>query len=251
MIPETVETLESGHIYFFHRNFLEQDFPGGSDVERFFMILNPHSARLFRLAVLGKKNTADEEYSQKLWGFIHKVGATSEQVETELNPRKFQTKSRTERQLKWPRMTGQGLYRIFSHGDHTHLAYLLDAPEPQDQPIEAPSPEPQADFIIRVKNPLKPAPKGITIDINHMAFYPERLQIKFENRRYIDANPPELLNYEGVGLLMAVCREQVLRRLEINFQSDEEATVTAQMVEDMKLDRQLNGLEPFARSRWR
>jgi hypothetical protein len=54
---ENVKTLESGFVYFFSRPVLDEDYPAiPPDIERLFMILNPHqNQKLFRVIVLGKK----------------------------------------------------------------------------------------------------------------------------------------------------------------------------------------------------
>ncbi|OHB56616.1 MAG: hypothetical protein A2Y07_03635 [Planctomycetes bacterium GWF2_50_10] len=248
---EAINAIEGGNIYFFYRQNIREDFPeSGTDIQHFFMVMNPHDQRLYRLAILGKKTGEEGEGSERIWGVISKVTSIAEQVESEMDPRKYLTKSRGERQLKSSRLCGEGLYRIVKHANHTHLAYCLEVPENPDEIVQQLALEREASYILRIRNPAKPSPKTLGLENLILPDYPARLDTMFEDRRFIDADPPEFLDYEGTGImLVSSVYEHINSGLEL--ERNEEANASADILNQLRYDLGQTHLEPLIRGRWR
>lgn len=131
--PEgAVEVLERGHVYFFYRPKVDaQVARGPDDVQRLYMILRPRGKRTYRIIVIPEKRLPDltAEGDRKTWGFVETVASRPADVEDELDPERYRTKTRGERELPAARPAGEGVYAIVRHGDHTHLAYKLELPD--------------------------------------------------------------------------------------------------------------------------
>ena len=202
---QSVQALESGSIYFFYRSFLEEDSGGcADDIQRFFVVLNPAGHRQYRVIMLGKKKPRRHRPdSPNMWGIVRRIAVNREQIEIEIDAKCYHTKTRRERQLKALRLVGHGLYRILSRQDDTHLVYSLDVPAahcafvPKNFTIAA-----EADYILKVKNPARPFPPGFGIEEQQVQ-YPRQLQMLLEERDFSKVDPPELLDYEGTGILLS------------------------------------------------
>ena len=94
---------------------------------RLYMILSPRPKRSYRLIIIGEKHlpAVSGGGDRKSWGFVEKVASRPEEVEDELDPEVYDTKTPGERQLPPARPAGEGIYAIVRHSGHTHLAYAL------------------------------------------------------------------------------------------------------------------------------
>ena len=131
--PErTAHVLESGDIYFAYRPKIEpQAAKSFEDVARLYMILSPRGKQLYRFIIIGEKRlpAVSGGGDRKSWGFVEKVASRPEEVEDELDPETYPTKTRGERHLAAARPAGEGVYAIVRHSGHTHLAYALELPD--------------------------------------------------------------------------------------------------------------------------
>ena len=253
MIEQDGQTLESGSIYFFYRQFFDEDFSNCSDdIQRFFMVLNPAWNGQYRVMMLGKKKPRRRRPdSPNMWGIVRRIAANLEQIEIEIDAKSYHTKTRRERLLKAPRPVGHGLYRIVSRQDDTHLVYSLELPsEPSEFVPKDFAIAPEADYILKIKNPDRPFPPGIGIEEQPVQ-YPRQLQMLFENRHFSKAEPTELLNYEGTGVLLS-CTEAFAAQqddVETCFETDD---LTPQhFINDLRVQKMQCHPEPlFAGSKF-
>jgi hypothetical protein len=199
-----LELLETGHLYCYYRRKLEEDYPlGAADMQRFMMVLNPLDRRMYRVAVLGVKRVEPVSQAWRLiCGFINKVAATLDQVESEINARTFASKSRHERHFKMPHLLAEGVYSLMRHEDHTHFAYSLEILPHDAEIAQEFSVVPEACYHLKINNPTKPSPVGMGLYNELKAEYPPRLQRLFTNSRYLPADRTEFLDYDGTGVLL-------------------------------------------------
>ena len=100
------------------------------------------------------------------------------------------------------RSAGTAWYALVDHEGHTHLAYVVvPRPGPDGPPREL-NVRPQAELHRRGPIPDAPAPRGAGLPEHRRAQYPPALREPFSSRRFIPANPPELLDYPGAALVL-------------------------------------------------
>ena len=120
----SVKVLEKGDIFFLFRPNLDEFSPGGLiDIRRFYLVLHPEGKDLFRLIAIGKKRLpADVDGVQRHWGFVDGVFGTAEELKAAATGLTGM-RQLTEENL---RPAGEGVYALVLHGNHTHLAYVLE-----------------------------------------------------------------------------------------------------------------------------
>lgn len=130
------------------------------------------------------------------------------------------------------------MYRIVKHesggrgrSPHTHLVYKLELPtRGAGAPQEALNVEPEASFLVQVKNPDPPSGgrgrdggEGFRgLQSKRRAAFPAHLQGAFGSRRYAPADPPDLLNYEGCELLLIAASDNVEEELGLQLEGEVE-----------------------------
>jgi hypothetical protein len=150
----------------------------------------------------------------------------------------YSTATRGQRRRPAARALGEGVYRILRHepggrrSPHTHLVYKLELPTRADgEPQEAMNVEPEASFLVQVKNPNPPSGgrgdgdggggggfRGL--QSKRRAAFPAHLQGAFGSRRYAPADPPDLLNYEGCELLLIAASDDVEEELGLELEGE-------------------------------
>ena len=97
---------------------------------------------------------------------------------------------------------GEGKYSIVKHDGHTELAYLLELPQelgPTQKEFEI---RKEASYIISVKNPVVNVPGFAAFSSARKPEYPKRLMEMFGDRRWMDVENSELLDYKNTQLLL-------------------------------------------------
>ena len=177
--------LERGNIYFAYRLRVEaQTAHGFDDVQRLYVVLSPRGKASYRLIVIGQKKlpVVAGGGDRMAWGFVEEVSSRPEDVEDELDPRRYFTKMRGERE-----------YAIARHDGHTHLGYVLELPEKPGEVQHALNIGEDGNYIVNVKNPKTPSPPGTGLDKGRrVASFPRNLQLRFRGRRFIPLGPTGL-----------------------------------------------------------
>ena len=64
---------------------------------------------------------------------------------------------------------------------------------------------------LQIKNPEQPAPPAATTGVGskRRAFLPAHLQGKIGSRRFIPADPPDFLNYEGMEFILLSAHDDI------------------------------------------
>jgi hypothetical protein len=252
--PETaVHVLEHGNIYFFYRPKVEaQAVKGVDDVQRLYMILSPHGKHSYRLIIVGEKRlpAVTRGGDRKSWGFIEKVAHQAEDVEDELDPETHRTKTRGERHQPAARPAGEGVYAIVRHGDHTHLAYVLELPAEPGEVQRALNIVEEGSYIISVKNPEAPSPPGLGLDEARRAHFPKELLERFGGRRFISVDPPDFLDYEGAEILLIGAGQGISEEHGLHLNPEHETEATAEIFNHLRLEKSLHPTMPLLKGRW-
>lgn len=248
-----VKTLENGDIYFFYRPKIGTKEPSSkSDIQRFFIVLHPSQMSCYRLLTIGKKELPDIGLSgkQRFWGYVSLTSDRPEDIRDELGPQKYNTKTRGERHVNTALPAGEGVYRIVNHNGHTHLAYILELPTKTGVVQNQLNIEGQASYIITIKNPDFSSAPNTGLSENSDAQYPEQLQTQFEGKRFSELETTEFLNYKGTQFILIASSENVKDELGVVIKSDDETISSADIFEDLKIDRKKRPLKPLFEGEW-
>ncbi|CAN6289234.1 unnamed protein product [Urochloa humidicola] len=204
--------------------------------------VNIEEQPLLRLVVMGKKSLPDPaKHGRPYWGYVELVTTKVQDIKDALKEEEYSTATRGQRRRPAARALGEGVYRIVRHepsggrrrsaSPHTHLVYKLELPArgelEGDTPQEAMNVEPEASFLVQVKNPDQPPSGGDSggfrgLQSKRRAAFPAHLQGAFGSRRYAPADPPDLLNYEGCELLLIAASDDVEEELGLELQGEVE-----------------------------
>ena len=200
--------LESGDAYFFYRPRKGVDEVDSlEDVQRFFVILEPDGERRYRRVFVGRKRLPDPSSHEREWAFVAEVTD---------DPEELRDNVAEEPQA---RLAAAGRYAIVDHGGHTHLAYALGEARHHRRMEQVLNLRPQASYVVAVRNPDAPAPPGAGLPQHRRAQYPPRLRERFGGRRFIPADPPELLDHPGAELVLIGAAEDAARELGIELEA--------------------------------
>lgn len=245
------EVLESGNIYFCYTPRVERDDVDNlNDVQQFYFVLAPHNKSNYRLIVIGKKRLPEVDGDgNNNWCFVESVTQSAKELEQGLRAETYQTKTLGERYQPAARPVGEGIYEIVKYRGHTNLIYALELPEDlgeaqQDLGIKA-----EASYIITIKNPEGASPNGMGLADEEKADLPEHLQNRFQQRRFVPAEPPEFLDYPGVELILIGATSDVTAELGIELDPATETEDTAEILNDLRM-RNRHPIEPLFTGEW-
>jgi hypothetical protein len=250
-----VDTLEQGNIYFFYRPKIGMESPQSlQDIERFYVVLSPEGKSVHRLLIVGRKKlpeTQGAEERNRFWGYVEKVAKKPKEITDELGGGEYDTETRGQRKIEPSRPVGEGVYRILRHSNHTHLAYSLELPKEPKEVQEEFNIEKEASYVITIKNPETPSPRGMGRGDEDKPEYPKELQSRFANRRFFDADPPDFLDYENTNFILIGAQEDVSEELGINLNAEDEREDTAEIFNELHFDRSRQPVEPLLKGEWR
>lgn len=203
-------TVERGDIYFFYRPKIDIEQPKGiDDVQRLYMALLPDKGSQCRLFIVGKKRMPDiipgeSDPGEREWIMIDLVAAPAE-VGKALQPIRYQTKTRGEREQGEAIPAGEGRYGIFERDGATQLAYRLANPDKPGKAQRKLGIQREASYVISVRNPELDVP-GFP---DEKPDYPQSLTKKFADERWLDISEPELLDYEHAQCVLIGAHERL------------------------------------------
>lgn len=246
------ETIEYGNIYFLYRPKVgAEEVQGIEDVQRVYMVLSPHGKKRYRLIILGRKRLPEiQDGGERFWGFVDRVEESAMNLREEFEAETYETKTRGTREVQAARPAGEGVYALVEHGGHTHLAYALELPKEPDEVQKELNIAPEASFVISIKNPDKPSPPSAGLGRRQQARFPKPLAEKFENRRFIEVEPPDFLDYEGAEIMMIGAKEDAERELDIELDAQDEDINSAETFSDLRLRKSQHPIEPLFEGRW-
>jgi hypothetical protein len=259
MVPkkqeQLVSVLERGDIFFFYRPRVhppgEEPPPAGLEqIERSYIVLRPRNKKLYRLLVIGRKRLPDVARHEKEWVFVEKVSRNPDDIQEDLRSHEYETKTRGERVEPAARPVGEGVYALARHENHTHVAYALELPErpgPVQRELQI---QREASYIVSMKNPEAPSPPEAGLPPKEAAKYPKELHEKFHGRRFVPADPPELLDYPGAQLLLIGASNDVREELGLDLSPERETERTAEIFRDLHLAKSQFKVEPLFKGKW-
>lgn len=248
--------LEQGDVYFLYRPKVTDKGAranGESEIQRFYVVLKPRGGKRnrYRLILLpGKQLPYTRKGQDKLWGFVDKVSSNPREMRDKLGREEYQTRTRGERVQPEARPAGEGVYTLAQHGDHTHLAYVLELPDLPGDVQKALNIAEEASYIAIVKNPELPSPEGSGQDESRRARFPKKLQERFRGRRFIQIAPPEFLNHEGAELLLIGSPGDSFEELGIELEVEDESESTAEILKDLLLEKSRHITDPLLKGKW-
>jgi hypothetical protein len=245
------QILEQGRIFFFYRPKIEQEAAHGEPgVQRFYLVLEADQKGLFRQIVIGRKHVAHITRHEHDWAFVQLVTSKVEDLRKELNQFSYDTKTLGQRQQASARLVGEGIYAIVLRERDTFLVYMLSLPQQRGKVQKELRIEAEGSYALSIKNPKRSSPAKTGLSASQKAIYPFQLQEKFANRRFIPANPVELLDYPGTELIMVGAMEDVHQELGIHLADRRVAPIPPHAFEDLKLKEDELREKPIQQGQW-
>jgi hypothetical protein len=246
------QIVEQGDIFFFYRPKVgTEEVTSTEDVQRFYMVTSPEERdSKYRLFVLGKKQLPEivEDKStseERNWALNTLTTNNAEDIRRELLAAEYETETKGKRRMAAAAPAGEGKYSIVKHDNHTELAYVLELPEmpgPTQKEFEI---KKEASYIVSVKNPDIQTP-GFKAFEKRKPDYPANIKQKFGDKRWINVEDPELLNYENTQLLMiGARRKDIEEELGIDLNEEKETENTADLFKGLKVKIEQVPLRPL------
>jgi hypothetical protein len=96
---------------------------------------------------------------------------------------------------------------------HAHLVYKLELPskDKENEPQESLNIEREGSFIIHIKNPDQHGGSS------QFTRFPTHLQGQFGHKKFVRADPPDMLIYEGCELLLISASDAIEEEWETNL----------------------------------
>ncbi|AOR30033.1 hypothetical protein BFF78_02150 [Streptomyces fodineus] len=110
--------------------------------------------------------------------------------------------------------------------------------------------EPEASYVIAVKNPQADAPAGAGLPPRQRADLPRRDQERFEGRRSTSADP-ELLDQEGTEFVLIGAADDVEQELDVRLATEAESPEAAEIFRRLHMPREQHPTEPLTEGEWR
>jgi hypothetical protein len=229
--------LERGELFFFYRPRVGVTAAVDrlEDVQRFFLVLKPERRRVYRRLIVGPKRLPDPRLHERFWAFVAEVARSPAGLRDEIEGKTYETRTRGIRVQPGARAVGEARYAIVDHDGHTHLAYVLELPRSPGEAQRLFNVGRETSYVVAVRNPEAPAPPGAGLQPHRRAQYPPELSELFRGRRFIPAEPPELLDYEGAELVVIGASEDAEGELGIELDPKHERIAEAAMFRALRI----------------
>ena len=243
---------ERGDLFFFYRPNVDDESPHNlAEVRRLHLVLRPEAGDRIRLITIGKKTLPESgPTGGNHWAFVDRVFHDPAELKEALSGSTYETATTGERHLPEARPAGEGVYAIVRHGRDSVLAYALELPEELGEVQEAFGIERQGRFIISIKNPGVASPAGLGLEPDQQGRLPEELQELFGARRWHPADPPALLDHEGIEMILIGGRVEVDADLGIELEPQPEDEDQAEVFRDLHLDRSERAVRSLFEGKW-
>jgi Protein of unknown function (DUF2795) len=241
--------IEQGDVFFFYRPKVDtEEVEDLNDIQRFYMITAPEDNTKYRLFLIGQKQLPEivegkSTSEEKNWALNTLTTSDPKNIQKELMPAEYITKTKGKRRLAAAVPAGEGKYVIAKHDNHTELAYVLELPEtpgPTQREFEI---KKEASYIISVKNPDVKVPGFAASE--KKPDYPKTLKDEFGDKRWINVEEPDFLNYENTQLLVIGARKKnVEEELGIDINEEKETERSADLFKELKVRKEEVPLKP-------
>ena len=243
--------MERGDVFFFYRPDIDEEAPRGLlDVRRFHIVLRPESGKTVRLMTIGRKKLPDaSEGSQNHWGFVDRVIDDAEELRQILGGSNFESETLGERRLPEARPVGEGVYALNRVGRRTVLSYALELPSEPGEVQAAFNIRPDGHYELAIKNPDAGSPAGIGLDGDCRAKFSDALKERFGDRRWLPADS-DFLDCEGAEFVLIQSRDEAIASLGIDLEPEREDEDTAEVFNDLKIERTDKAIRPLFNGSW-
>jgi hypothetical protein len=216
--------VEQGDIYFFYKLRKAVEKPRGiQDVARFFFVLDPYGEIPPRYIVMGnKKMPAFTDGGETAWGFVQMVGG-----------RGFETYRGSKKSKKgMSRPTGEGIYAVVTHRDHSHLLYSLELPSRLGEVQKAFQIKREGNYIF-LERSIEVPPKN-----------PDE---PFSN--FSPVTGDRNLNLRGTELLLVGVGADI-GRLGVRVEKSKETLETSDIINELKVDTKNHPTASLISGKW-
>lgn len=251
-VARTSQVLEEGDIFFFYRPRVgTEEVDDIEDIQRFYMITAPEDGR-YRLFILGQKRLPEivegkSTSEERNWALNILTTDNPEDIRKEFLPAEYETETRGRRRLAAAILAGEGKYAIVKHDNHTELAYVLELPKVPGPVQKEFGIKKEASYIISVKNPNIEIP-GFAVFEKRKPKYPAKIKEAFGDKRWINVENPDILNYENTQVLLIGAKQgNVEKELGIELNEEKETENTAELFKELKIRKEQVPLKPFLR----
>ncbi len=243
---------ERGDIFFFYRPNVDDESPHDlSEVRRLHLVLRPEGGEMIRLITVGKKTLPNSgPTGGNHWAFVDRIFENSDQFNEALGGATYETETTGERHLPEARPAGEGVYALVKHGRDSVLAYALELPEELGEVQEAFGIEKAGRFIVSIKNPGVESPAGLGLEADQQGALPEPLQKLFGSRRWHPADPPAMLDHQGIEMILIGGRIEPDADLGIELDPQPEDEEQSEVFRDLHLDRSDRTIRPLFEGKW-
>jgi hypothetical protein len=128
--------------------------------------------------------------------------------------------------------------------------YALELPQEPDEVQRELRIGKQGSYLLSVKNPQAGSPPSVGLEEERKAEFPDDLQERFGDRRFIPLYPPEFLDHEGAELLVMGSDEGPVEDLDIDLRPECETEETSNLFQELEIDRERHPVEPLLTGKW-
>jgi hypothetical protein len=258
---DSSKVIEQGDIFFFYRPKVDaEEVENIKDVQRFYMVTSTKEKKkqkdIYRLFLIGQKQLPEivegkSTSEEKNWALNIVTTFNPEEILKEFSPAEYTTETKGKRRLAAAVPAGEGKYVIVKHDNHTELAYILKLPEIPGPPQREFEIKKEASYIISVKNPEIKIPGFTAFSSDKKPEYPKHLKEKFGDRRWINVEDSELLNYENTQLLLIGAKKKdVEQELGIDIEEKKETDSSADLFKELRLRKEQIPLKPLLKGKF-
>ncbi|WBB68627.1 hypothetical protein [Micromonospora sp. WMMD812] len=245
------ELLEDGDIYFLYRPRVQERHVGSLDeVQRLLVVMHPWHGRHLRLLVVGRKRLPGIDAHDRFWAFVDEVVDRPEQLHETLRARRYATRTSGRRDQPPARPVAEGAYVIARHDDHTHLAYELELPLRPGPAQHDLAIEPEASYIVTVKNPEAPSPPGVGLRGSRKVTLPGTLRRRFHGRRFAPLDPPGFLDHAGTEIVLIGAAHDASEELRVDLDAEVERAARSTIFGDLRIGRRDRPVAPLFAGEW-
>lgn len=245
------QVLERGDLYFFYRPRISADQSAQdaaphavAELQRFYLVLHPEHKARYRLLVVGHKRLPEVEQHEPYWLTVDKVASRPDALLERLKQERYATKTRGERTIPEARACGEGVYSIVQSGRQSYFVYQMQYPSPPGKVQHALALKPAASYVLAVKNQALAGTQS-----KPAADFPDALQNKFHDVRFIPVNPVDFLDYAHAELLLIGAHADIKETLGKNITTEEKPN-TERIFSDLRLWRNEHTTRPLFEGEW-
>lgn len=239
---------EDGHIYFFYRpKGIEAK--GPEDVSNILFIMHPFDSKNYRLISLDSPQfpSLDARFNM-ITGYVMNVDSKQNIILDELN-RKVEVVDGSARiSQESSRPCGEGVYTIVSHNDQAHLVYILEIPRNDGKVKNELHIDDEGVFLFGIYNPYYESSES---QLSPSLSLPENLKALLNNDRIIYDHIPVFLNYAGIKFALFRLPADSLMSVKKQIGSLPDTEKTADILHDLKLQKENFPTEPMFKGKWK